>query len=127
MIQLVLLLFVPDTPFSLFLQGREEDAKKGLRRLRGKDFDADAELLRLEGALDEVKAQGKVGLIEVFSRGVYLKPVLIMLGLQFLANFTGILGISLYITEIFIKAGFDADKSLYYSAAVTSAQVLPQN
>ena len=121
---LLLLLFVPDTPFSLLLKGKREEAKRGLRRLRGKDFDADAEILNLEDALDEVKAQGKVGIIEVFTETVYLKPMLILLGLQFLANFTGILGISLYMTEIFIKAGFDEDKSLFYSAAVASAQVV---
>ncbi len=121
---LLLLLFVPDTPFSLLLKGEREEAKRGLRRLRGKDFDADAEILNLEDALDEVKAQGKVGIIEVFTKTVYLKPMLILLGLQFLANFTGILGISLYMTEIFIKAGFDEDKSLFYSAAVASAQVV---
>ncbi len=92
-------------------------------QLRGKNFDADAEILRLEDALDEVKNTGKAGFVEIFSHLVYFKPLLLMLTLQFLAQFTGVTGISLYMTDIFIKAGFDEDKSLFYSSAVATAQV----
>ncbi len=123
MLQLFLLFLIPETPFFLVIKSNLPKAKKSITRLRGAQFDADKEISRLEYALDEVKAIGKVGLLDIFSQLVYLKPLLILLGLQFLSNFTGLSGISLYMTEIFIKAGFDEDKSLFYSSAVATAQV----
>ncbi len=120
---MLLLLAIPETPFSLVLRHKIERAKHSIVRLRGESFDTDAEILRLEEALDEVKDIGKIGIMEIFSQMVYFKPLLLMLILQFLCQFTGLAGISLYMTDIFIKAGFDEDKSLFYSAAVATAQV----
>ncbi len=122
--QIILCLLIPETPFFHVLKDRPESAERSLRRIRGKDFDAIAEVSRLEKALDEAKALGTVGPLQVVAESVYRKPLLLLLALQFFVQFTGLNGISLYMTEIFIKAGFEEDKSLYYSAAVASAQVL---
>ncbi len=105
------------------LKDKRHKAKKSLYRARGRHFDAESEVAKIEKAQDEMRKIGTVGLRGVLSQSVYLKPLLLMLGVQTFCQFTGLAGITLYMSEIFIKAGFDADKSLYNSAAVSSAQV----
>ncbi len=105
------------------MKNKLQEAKANVTWLRGSNFDADAEIKRLQYNLDEVMAGGRLGLLEVVSRSVYLKPLLVLLGLEFLVQFTGITGITLYMTDIFIKAGLEESKSLFYSAAVATSQV----
>ena len=40
----VMMFFMPESPYYLLLKGREEDARKALQWLRGKDYDIDQEM-----------------------------------------------------------------------------------
>ena len=64
-----------------------------------------------------------VSIAELFTTGVYLKPLLIMLTLHFIQQFCGINVIVFYLADIFIAAGFDIENSLSSAAIVSLTQV----
>ena len=64
-----------------------------------------------------------VSFAELFTTGMYLKPLLIMLTLHFIQQFCGINVIVFYLADIFIAAGFDIENSLSSAAIVSLTQV----
>ena len=64
----VMMFFMPESPYYLLLKGREEDARKALQWLRGKDYDIDQEM-------EEMKKTQEVicGVLRKFSRELNYK------------------------------------------------------
>ena len=71
------LVFMPRSPVFLLSKGKEEEAKKSLRFLRGPNFDVNSEMKALEASLEESKAVGSISIVSLLTNRVYLKPFLI--------------------------------------------------
>ena len=71
------LVFMPRSPVFLLSKGKEEEAKKSLRFLRGPNFDVNSEMKVLEASLEESKAVGSISIVSLLTNRVYLKPFLI--------------------------------------------------
>ena len=71
------LVFMPRSPVFLLSKGKEEEAKKSLRFLRGPNFDINSEMKALEASLEESKAIGSISIVSLLTNRVYLKPFLI--------------------------------------------------
>lgn len=103
--------FMPESPYFLLLKGKDAEAAKALQWLRGKDHDIGTELEEIKDSQRQQESIGSVSPLEILTKGVYLKPTLVMLGLMFFQQFSGINAVLFNLTDIFIKAnsGIEAE------------------
>ncbi|CAG4995479.1 unnamed protein product [Parnassius apollo] len=99
------LLFIPETPSSLFLRGKEEDAADSLQWLRGPDTDIRQELATIRTNILASKQfnDGRAGKLKVLLSKRLTRPVLITCGLMFFQRFTGAHVFSFYAVPMFKK------------------------
>ncbi|CAK1547838.1 unnamed protein product [Leptosia nina] len=101
----VALLFVPETPSSLLLRGKEEKAAESLQWLRGPDADIRQELATIRTNILASKQfnDGKAGKLKVLLSKRLTRPVLITCGLMFFQRFTGAHVFNFYAVPMFKK------------------------
>ncbi len=119
----VMVWFMPESPYMLLSRDKDEKAAKSLQWLRGKDYNIGLEMEDLREAVAATRAVKSIALRDLLSKGVYLKPFAIMLVVHFVQQFSGINAVVFYLTDIFLKAGFDVDNSLANAALVSLTQV----
>ena len=124
MLMAVMVSFMPESPFMLLSRGQEEQAERSLQWLRGRDYDVSEEMSDLREALEAKRSVRPIDLRSLLTKGVYLRPFCIMLVIHFVQQFSGINAVVFYLTDIFLKAGFDVDNSLANAALVSLTQVL---
>lgn len=96
------MLFAPETPYWLLLKGRREDAEKVLRRLRGPEYNFDAEIEEMERKMTSV---GKKMEYRELWRPRTRKPFLISLFMMTLQQVSGGNVLMMYTGTIFLSAG----------------------
>lgn len=102
--------FVPETPRWYISQGKYEEARSALQWLRGKKTDVKDEFFEIEtNCKAQVATRG--GIRELFKM-VYLRPLLISLGLMFFQQLSGINAVIFYTVTIFEKSGGSVDSNL---------------
>ncbi|RVE43198.1 hypothetical protein evm_012147 [Chilo suppressalis] len=99
------LLFVPETPSSLLLRGREQEAEKSLQWLRGPDADIRQELATIRTNILASKQynDGRNCKLQVLLSKRLTRPVLITCGLMFFQRFTGAHVFNFYAVSMFKK------------------------
>merc|ERR550539_613374 len=101
------LAFLNDTPYSLFMQGREKQAHAAMEQLRSGDPAAMAEVFHIQESVERDHIEG--GLFEklklFFTNKKYFSPFLILNFLIVLILFTGISTMNVYANEMFQRAG----------------------
>ncbi|CAH2098065.1 unnamed protein product [Euphydryas editha] len=99
------LLFIPETPSSLLLRGKEEEAADSLQWLRGPDADIRQELATIRTNILASKQynDGRAGKFKVLLSKRLTRPVLITCGLMFFQRFTGAHVFNFYAVPIFKK------------------------
>ncbi|XP_050669359.1 facilitated trehalose transporter Tret1-like [Leptidea sinapis] len=99
------LLFIPETPSSLLLRGKEETAAESLQWLRGPDADIRQELVTIRTNILASKQfnDDKTGKLKVLLSKRLTRPVLITCGLMFFQRFTGAHVFSFYAVPMFKK------------------------
>ncbi|XP_069831307.1 solute carrier family 2, facilitated glucose transporter member 2 [Dendropsophus ebraccatus] len=104
-IQTILLFFCPESPRYAYIKlGREEVAKRILRKLRG-DYDPSKDIEEMKREKEEAASEKKVSIIQLFRSPNYRQPLLVSLVLHISQQFSGINGIFYYSTSIFTKSG----------------------
>ncbi|XP_075717715.1 solute carrier family 2, facilitated glucose transporter member 2 [Rhinoderma darwinii] len=104
-IQTVLLFFCPESPRYVYIKlGREEVAKRILRKLRG-DYDSSKDIEEMKREKEEAASEKKVSILQLFKSPNYRQPLLVSLVLHMSQQFSGINGIFYYSTSIFYKSG----------------------
>ncbi|XP_062295178.1 solute carrier family 2, facilitated glucose transporter member 6 [Scomber scombrus] len=114
-LMVVLLVFMPRSPRRLLSQGREQQAEKALRWLRGKHYDIQIELSAIQHS---ISTQSKVTLSQL-ATPVYYRPILISVVMRFLQQMTGITPILVYLEPIFSKSKVSLEPR--YDAAIVGA------
>lgn len=85
----------------MITSGHPEKAKKSLQKLRGKAADITLEYQEIERTIIENKKQGNESVLkDLFSR-TCLKPLLILIGLMFFQQMSGINAVIFYTVTIF--------------------------
>lgn len=99
------LIFVPETPSSLLLRGREQEAEKSLQWLRGPDADIRQELATIRTNILASKQyyDGNSCKLNVLLSKRLTRPVLITCGLMFFQRFTGAHVFNFYAVSMFKK------------------------
>ncbi|XP_049826346.1 facilitated trehalose transporter Tret1-like isoform X2 [Aethina tumida] len=100
---------IPETPRWFISKGKEEKSKDALRWLRGSDANIDKEFNEL--AENQKQSEENFNVKDLFTKN-NLKLILIVLGLMFFQQMSGINAVIFYTTNIFKTAGSTLDNSL---------------
>nr|XP_057924159.1 solute carrier family 2, facilitated glucose transporter member 4-like [Doryrhamphus excisus] len=104
-LQMGLLPFCPESPRFLYIvRCQEHHAKRGLRRLTGRQEVGDL-LAEMKEEKRRMDMERKVSILELFRSPVYRQPIVISILLQLSQQLSGINAIFYYSTSIFTKAG----------------------
>lgn len=109
---LVLMFLIPETPRWYVSHGKEEEARKALQWLRGREADIEPELKGIiKSNNDAERHASKNALFELLKRS-NLKPLAISLGLMFFQQLSGINAVIFYTVSIFKAAGSSIDENV---------------
>jgi len=99
----VMMLFVPETPYWLMQKNRREDAENSLRWLRGPDADIKPECDQIQETLE---SNGKVAvtMADYLKKGSMI-PLVISIMLMVFQQFSGVNAVLFYTSSIFTSAG----------------------
>uniref|UniRef100_A0A3Q3WGH7 Solute carrier family 2, facilitated glucose transporter member 4 n=1 Tax=Mola mola TaxID=94237 RepID=A0A3Q3WGH7_MOLML len=104
-LQMSLLPFCPESPRFLYIvRCQEHQAKRGLRRLTGRQEVGDM-LAEMKEEKRKMDMERKVSILELFRSPLYRQPIIISILLQLSQQLSGINAIFYYSTSIFMKAG----------------------
>ena len=109
---IIIMFFMPESPFYLVSKNMEADALKSLVWLRGNTNEVDSGLEQLKKSSRERKESPDFSYIKLLTEGVYFKPFIISLMLMFSQQFSGIAVITQYMKPIFLQAGSTLDAGL---------------
>lgn len=98
---LLLMLIIPETPRWYVSKGRDEEARKALQWLRGKQADVDPEIKGIIKSHTDAERQSSSNGVMQLLRRSNLKPLAISLGLMFFQQFSGINAVIFYAQNIF--------------------------
>ncbi|TYK16107.1 sugar transporter ERD6-like 16 isoform X1 [Cucumis melo var. makuwa] len=101
---LVGLFFVPESPRWLAKVGEEKEFLSALQRLRGKNVNISAEAIEIQDYIETMRSLPKVKLVDLF-QSIYVRPLMIGVGLMMFQQFGGINGIGFFASETFASAG----------------------
>ncbi|XP_029310542.1 solute carrier family 2, facilitated glucose transporter member 1-like [Cottoperca gobio] len=104
-LQMALLPFCPESPRFLYIvRCQEHQAKRGLRRLTGRQ-EVGSMLTEMKEEKRKMEMERKVSILELFRSPLYRQPIIISIMLQLSQQLSGINAIFYYSTSIFMKAG----------------------
>jgi sugar porter (SP) family MFS transporter len=104
-------LLISDTPSSLLVRGRVEQARAALRRVRGAKADVDAELEGVARAVEAARANEEGAYRRILWR--QHRPHLVMaVAVPLLQQLTGVIVIAFFSPVLFQTAGFGSNASL---------------
>ncbi|XP_059211267.1 solute carrier family 2, facilitated glucose transporter member 4-like [Centropristis striata] len=103
--QMALLPFCPESPRFLYIvRCQEHQAKRGLRRLTGRQ-EVGSMLAEMKEEKRKMDMERKVSILELFRSPLYRQSIAIAIMLQLSQQLSGINAIFYYSTSIFMKAG----------------------
>ncbi|XWS76473.1 hypothetical protein CRYUN_Cryun01aG0179200 [Craigia yunnanensis] len=105
LIQLVGLIFIPESPRWLAKAGYQKELDNVLRRLYGDDADISHEAAEIQDYLQTLEHQPKPSMLDLFQRK-YTHSLIIGVGLMMFQQFGGLSGIGFYASETFTSAGY---------------------
>jgi len=103
--------FIPDTPSSLVLRGKHDDARAALQRVRGKGVDIGAEFADILAAAESDR-RNEEGAFRRILRREY-RPYLVMaVAFPVFLNLTGVAVTAFFSPILFRTVGFESDAAL---------------
>ncbi|XP_051028123.1 solute carrier family 2, facilitated glucose transporter member 7 isoform X2 [Acomys russatus] len=114
LIQLLSLPFFPESPrYTMIEKGNKDKAKQALRRLRGHNYDVEAEIEEMSTEEHIERAEGRLSVLSLFSfrplRWQLISIIVLMAGQQL----SGINAVNYYADVIYTSAGVDPTQSQY--------------
>lgn len=116
-VQLLGLIFIPESPRWLAKVGREKEYEASLQRLRGKNADISQEAADIRIYTETLKQLPEARILDMFQRK-YAHSLIVGVGVMVLQQFGGTNAIAFYASSIFESAGFSAKVGTIAMAAV---------
>ena len=104
-------LLIPDTPSSLLVRGRVEQARAALRRIRGPKADVDGELEDVARAVEAARDH-EHGAFRRILRREYRPHLVLAVAVPLFQQLTGVIVIAFFSPVLFQTAGFGANGAL---------------
>ncbi|KAJ4939501.1 hypothetical protein JOQ06_028949 [Pogonophryne albipinna] len=105
LLQSLLLPLCPESPRYLYIvQGKEQEARKSLLRLKG-EYDPTPDLEEMRREKEEADKEPRVSIISLIRSSVYRQQLVVALMMHLSQQFSGINAIFYYSTAIFTRAG----------------------
>ncbi|XP_057428585.1 probable inositol transporter 2 isoform X2 [Lotus japonicus] len=121
-IQIVLMLSLPESPRWLYRKGREEESKSILKKIYApEDVDAEIEALKesVESEIEESKTS-KISMMTLLKTTTVRRGLYAGMGLQFFQQFVGINTVMYYSPTIVQLAGFASNRTALLLSLITS-------
>ncbi|XP_071768481.2 solute carrier family 2, facilitated glucose transporter member 2 isoform X1 [Centroberyx gerrardi] len=104
-LQSLLLPLCPESPRYLYIKmGKEQEARKSLRRLKG-EYDPTPDLEEMRREKEEAEKEAKISILSLIRSSVYRQQLFVALMMHLSQQFSGINAIFYYSTAIFTRAG----------------------
>lgn len=104
----ILFVFQPESPLYSLKKARVETARNALIRLRGSNYNVDAEIDSIKAVLEN-SSQNSTSIYESLKRTAAKKALIIALALMFFQQLSGINAIIFYTSDIFKASGTKLD------------------
>jgi hypothetical protein len=98
----IAMVFMPESPLYLVTKNKDDDALKALIWLRGTE-NVKNELEGLKKSCKDQMSIGSVSYLNIFKNRLYLEPLLIMISIMFLQQFSGTIVILFYLKVVYYK------------------------
>ncbi|XP_010458159.1 PREDICTED: sugar transporter ERD6-like 1 isoform X3 [Camelina sativa] len=122
-IQMICLVFIPESPRWLAMYGRDRELEVTLKRLRGENSDLLEEAAEIRETVETSRRESQSGVKDLFKMK-NAHPLIIGLGLMLLQQFCGSSAISAYAARIFVTAGFPSNIGTSILAVILVPQSL---
>ncbi|KAJ1437022.1 Sugar/inositol transporter [Sesbania bispinosa] len=123
LIQIVLMLSLPESPRWLYRKGREDEGKSILKKIYPPE-DVDAEIQALKESVDmeikEAESSEKISMMKILKTKAVRRGLYAGMGLQFFQQFVGINTVMYYSPTIFQLAGFASNRTALLLSLITS-------
>uniref|UniRef100_A0ACD5YN84 Uncharacterized protein n=2 Tax=Avena sativa TaxID=4498 RepID=A0ACD5YN84_AVESA len=103
--------FIPDSPNSLVLRGKVDEARRSLRRIRGRSADVDAELKDIMHAAEE-DGRHKTGAFRRILQREYRPHLVMAVAIPLFFELTGMIVVTLFAPLLFYTIGFTSQKAI---------------
>lgn len=105
-------MLIPETPRWYVSRGKDEEARKALQWLRGKQADVEPELKGILKTHNESERHASSSGLAQLMKKCNLKPLFISLGLMLFQQLSGINAVIFYAGEIFKASGSTMDSNV---------------
>lgn len=122
----VALVSLPESPIWLFIQGREEETVYILQKLRGMPANSKEIIEELKCMSDakNMRASDESNIIHELTRPESYKPILLILAIFFLVNFSGAFAFLAYGVDLVKDFGFSEDIQYIPAIIVSSMRLI---
>ena len=112
MCTILVMFFMPESPYFLVTKNKDSEALKSLIWLRGNTNEVISELEELKKSWRDQEDNSNFSYGKLFTDGMYLKPFIIVLALMFAQQFSGVNAVFFNLKHIFLTSGSQIDAGL---------------
>lgn len=101
-----ILILMPESPVYYMIKGRDDDAIKSIKWLRGKNYDTTFEIDNLKSELRLDETAPKISQIRAFRESAAIWSIVVVMGMMIVQQLSGVSVVLFFTTRIFIVSEY---------------------